>query len=452
MLSAQITDKNKVKKLLNRFKNIGKRRLKPIEFETRPWYRWSYSNVINATSEMLIFYIPVKVKQKIEATISEKLSSGDRLLLEINKSYLLIVKLSKHGPSFNFTIAQQKAKKYKIEKSATTKFRLLKVAKYEEIVDKIIDDYKGGKDIPTLESNYPFGETYIRKILIKRGINIRSLSEQQTIRHHGHLPSIVDGLSERKLKIIFAKLGDNIGNIKSKGYGIGIIGDLDFTDSFANSFEREYELRPSIYKVKNIKAFRADLKNKNIYNDLNKYAQFGVYDWKLLNNAFEFIEKMDPAELGRAVSYFWEAEGCVQIENKTIEATSVNHNGLLQIQKIMNLSQIKTSITGPNYAASSNGLYTISVSGLENIKAFKDKVNFVTQRKRKEIEKLLTSYKKFVKIHTFEEYKKAFKLKKKDFTLKEISSVLNIPLRTLKTWFYEGVKPCPPSLRARRLS
>jgi len=225
MLSAQIINKDKVKKLLNRFKKIGKHLFEPIEFEIRPWYRWHYSNIINVASEMLIFYIPAKVKRKIEATIVEELSSGDRLLLEINNSYLLIVKLSKHGPSFNFTISQQKAKKYKINKSVTTKFRLLKVAKYEETVNKIIDDYKKGKDIPTLESKYPFGETYIRKILTKRGINVRSLSEQQTIKHHGHLPNIRDGLSEGKLKIIFAILGDNAGNVKSKGYGIGIVAE-----------------------------------------------------------------------------------------------------------------------------------------------------------------------------------------------------------------------------------
>ncbi|MEM5883170.1 MAG: LAGLIDADG family homing endonuclease [Candidatus Aenigmatarchaeota archaeon] len=316
----------------------------------------------------------------------------------------------------------------------------------------MIDDYEKGADIPMLESLYPFSETYIRKILIKRGINIRSLSEQQTIKHHGRLPIIRDGLSEGKLKIIFAMLGDNIGNIRSKGYGIGIIGDLDFIKAFVNIFEKEYGIRPSISKVKNIKAFRAILKNKNIYNDLNKYAQFGVYDWKLLDNTLEFVEKMDPTELGRSVSYFWEAEGCAVIKNKTIEATSVNYNGLKQIQKIMNLLQIKTSITGPNYTASSNGLYTLRVSGLENIKAFREKVNFVTLKKRKEIEKLLNSYKKFVKIHTLEEYKKAFELKNKDFKLKEISSALNISLSTLKTWFYEGIKPCHPSLRARHLS
>jgi hypothetical protein len=417
---AELKDYIAIGKILGRFNVVGINLQEPIEFEKKPWYRYEYSNVINAASEMLTFYIPAEVKQKIEIVIGKNLSSGDRLLLEINKNYLLIVKLSKHATSFKFTIAENKAKNYGIEKSLITKFRVLKVAKYKEIIDKMISDYKSGEDIPTLELKYPFGETYTRKILIERGMNIRSLSEQQTIKHHGHLPSIRDGLSEGKLKIIFAKLGDNIGNIKSRGYGTGIIGDLDFTESFANSFEKEYELRPSIHKVKNIKAFRADLKNKNIYNDLNKYAQFGVYDWKLLDNTLEFIEKMDLIELERAVSYFWEAEGCVQIENKTVEATSVNHNGLLQIQKIMNILQIKTSVTGPNYAASSNGLYTIRVSGLENIKAFKEKVNFVTQRKRKEIEKLLTSYKRFIKIHTFEEYKKAFEFKKKDFTLKEI--------------------------------
>ena len=448
MLSAMITDKDKVKKLFNRFKTIGKHLSKPIQFEIKPWYRWHYSKVINAASEMLTFYIPVEIKQKIETAIGKELNSGDRLLLEVNKSYFLIVKLSKHDSSFNFTIARQKAKKYKIKKSVATKFRLFKVAKYEEIVNKIIDEYKKGKSVPTLELNYPFGETYIRKILIKNGINVRSLSEQQTIKHHGHLPHIKDGLSEGKLKIIFAILGDNVGNIKSKGYGIGIVGELDFIKAFADEFEKEYGIRPSIRKEKNHEAFKAILGNKNIFNDLRQYAIFGSHEWKLLENAYRYIEKMDVVKLGKAVAYFWEAEGCAVVENKMIEATSVNYNGLLQIQKIMNILGIKTSITGPNYAASSNGLYTIRVSGLENIKTFGEKVNFVTQRKRKEIKKLLTSYKRFVKIHTFEEYKKAFELKKKKFTLKEISSILNISPRTLKTWFYEGVKPNHPNLQS----
>jgi hypothetical protein len=151
MLSAMITDKDKVKKLFNRFKTIGKHLSKPIQFEIKPWYRWHYSKVINAASEMLTFYIPVEIKQKIETAIGKELNSGDRLLLEVNKSYFLIVKLSKHDSSFNFTIARQKAKKYKIKKSVATKFRLFKVAKYEEIVNKIIDEYKKGKSVPTLE-------------------------------------------------------------------------------------------------------------------------------------------------------------------------------------------------------------------------------------------------------------------------------------------------------------
>ena len=161
---------------------------------------------------------------------------------------------------------------------------------------------------------------------------------------------------------------------------------------------------------------------------------------------------MNPLELGKSISYFWEAEGCPIIKKKTIELTSVNYEGLKQIQKMMDRLGIKTTITGPNFAASSYGLYTLRVSGRENIKLFRDLINFITPRKRNGVRETLASYKRIIKIHSYEEYIKAFKLKKEGFTLKQISKELNISPRTLKTWFYEGVKPYHPSLQSHRSS
>lgn len=437
----KLGDKEKIKKLFKRFETSGMVLESVITFEKEPWYHYCYSDVIDAESRNWTFYIPAKLREKIENSINKKLSPGDRLLLQINEQCILIVKISSHETSFVFTIAEKKAKEYGIDKSSATKFNVLKVADYEETVNKIVKGYENGESVPTLESSYPLGEEKIRRILRKRNMHIRSPSEQRTMRHHGRLPRIRDGLTEGKLKIIFAMLGDNIGNVKSKGYKIGIMGDLDFTRAFVDSFEKEYGIRPPIYKSKHKKAFITYLKNKSIFTDLRKYAKFGVYDWRLLDNALKYITKMNPLQLGRAVAYFWEAEGCPIIRNKTIVATSVNHRGLQQIQKCMGFLKIKTSITGPNFAASSNGLYTIRVSGWSDIKTFSEKVNFVSERKRAGVEKLLASYKRFVKIHTIKEYDTAFELKKRGFTLKDISNNISIPKRTLKTWFYEGVKP-----------
>jgi len=440
-LFARLEDKEKTKRLFKKFDICG---IVPncfVTFEKEPWYHYCYSNVLNAESKNWTFYIPAEVRREIEKSISMKLGPEDRLLLQINDYCILIVRLSEHETSFVFTIAEKKAEEYEIKSSSATKFKILKVAKYEDIVNKIVKQYEKGESIPKLESNYPFSGEMIRRALKKNGIGIRSPSDQQTMRYHGRLPRIKEGLSEGKLKVIFAMLGDNIGNIKSKGYGVGIIGSLEFTEAFAESFEREYRLRPSIKKVKNHKAFRVSLKNVKIFADINKYAQFGANRWRLLDDYFSYIKKMDHLKIGRAISYFWEAEGCPIIRNKTIVATSVNRSGLLQIQKTMNILQIKTSITGPNYAASSNGLYTIRVSGRDNIKAFSEKVNFVSQRKKNDVEKLLSSYKRFIKIHTFEEYVNAFALKIEGFKLIEISLMLDISIRVLKCWFYESVKP-----------
>jgi len=444
-LFARVEDKEKTRRLFKRFDICGITPTCTVTFEKEPWYHYCYSNVLNAESRMLTFYIELKVKRKIEAAIDGKLNPGDRGLLQINDCCIAIVNLSKHYKGLVFTVAEKKIKDYRIKIHPTAQFKLLRVAKYGNLADNLVEDYVRGESVPELESKYPISKETIGKILREKSIHIRSISEQRVIKHHGRLPSIKDVLSEEKLKIIFAILGDNIGNVESKGYGIGVIGDLYFTEAFADAFENEYNIRPVVRKDKTVEAFKARLKNKNIFNDLRKYAQLGAHTWKLLDNTSECIEKMDCAELGRAVSYYWEAEGCVQIDNKTIEATSVNHRGLLQIQKVMNILQIKTSITGPNYAASSNGLYTIRVSGRDNIKAFNEKVSFVSQRKKNDVEKLLSSYKRFVKIHTFEEYENAFNLKKKGFTVKETATTLGISASTLKAWFYEDVKPRVPT-------
>jgi len=55
---------------------------------------------------------------------------------------------------------------------------------------------------------------------------------------------------------------------------------------------------------------------------------------------------------------------------------------------------IKTTITGPNFVASPNGLYTIRISSRKNIELFKELVNFLTLRKQEGIKKTLDSYKR----------------------------------------------------------
>ncbi|MEM5883169.1 MAG: hypothetical protein QXQ77_02930 [Candidatus Aenigmatarchaeota archaeon] len=108
---ADLKDDKAVEKILRRFDAVGINLQKPIEFEKKPWYRYEYSNVINAVSEMLTFYIPVEVKKKIEITIGKNLSSGDRLLLKINRNHLLIVKLSKTCHKFCIYYNKRKSQK-----------------------------------------------------------------------------------------------------------------------------------------------------------------------------------------------------------------------------------------------------------------------------------------------------------------------------------------------------
>jgi len=438
---ASIEDREKVKKLLERFETVGIDLPTSIEFIKRPRWFCRYSSRLKIKSGVLYFRIPSRVIMKYRCMMNEKPKSSDIWLMKINNNYLSIVRISKYSKGFAFAFGEKKAKMYRIEKSCESNFQLIKIAKHEEIAKKIIEEYKNGVDIKALEQKYPLGYWTIQKLLKKGGIKLRTLSEQKTIMHHGRLPDI-KGLSENKLKIIFAILGDNAGSVKSNRHIIGIHAgiDLNFARAFADIFEKEYKIRPPVYK-RNDKEFLVILENKEIFDNLKRFAQFGAYEWKLYNNTVEYIERMDKNELGHAVSYFWEAEGYPCTRNKVIKVTSVNKEGLKQIQKIMCELGIKTSLSKPTFAGHPRGLYTLKVSRRENIELFRKLVNFVTIRKSATVEKILDSYKRIIKVHSYKEYNKAFELKQKGLLTKQISDKLNVPIRTLQGWFYDGIRP-----------
>jgi hypothetical protein len=391
---AKITDKESIKKILNRFVNIGIDLTQPIKFKKKPYYQHRYSNYMKGAYGTLTFFIPKKVLQECRAITKKDITPGDRWLLKVNDKYLLIEKISKHSTGFSFILGENEAKKLKIKKCSTSTFQLLKIAKYNEIKKKIIKEYLKGTDIKTLEANYPLSYAFIHKIFKSENIQLRSISEQEAIRFHGRLPNVKDGLSYNKLALIFGIFGDNVGNVNGKGFAIGIHAgrDLDFAQAFSKKFEKEYDIRPYIRESDG--KFRVEINNKNIFYDLRRYAIFGSHSWKLVDNAWKIVRRMNKAKLGKCISFFWEAEGCPIPKSKTIEATSVNLLGLKQIQKIMDKLKIKTTITGPNFVASPVGLYTIRISGRKNIELFKKLVNFISSRKKEGIKKLLKSYKR----------------------------------------------------------
>jgi len=391
---ARTIDKDTTKKIFNRFATVGINIIKPIEFKKKPHFQHRYSNHIKMASDILTFFIPLNVLQKCESATDRNINSGDRWLLKVNDDYLLIAKISRHSTGFSFILGEIVSEKLGIKKCSTIKFQLLKVAKYEDTKKKIIKEYVAGTDVKTLETNYPLGYASICKMLRAESIQLRSISDQEAIRFHGRLPVIRNDLSSNKLALIFAIFGDNAGSVNGKRFIIGIHAgkDLDFAQAFNKKFKDEYDIEPPIRQSNGY--FRVTMNNKSIFHDLKQYAVFGSYSWKLLDNAWKIMENMDKIELGRAVSFFWEAEGCPIPKSKTIEATSVNLVGLKQIQKIMYKLGIKTTITGPNFIASSKGLYTIRVSGRKNIELFKELVNFLSFRKQEGVKRLLDSYKR----------------------------------------------------------
>jgi len=391
---ARMTDEEATKNIFNRFATVGINLIKPIEFKKKPYYRRRYSNHIKMASDTLTFFIPLNVLQECESATGRSVNSDDRWLLKVNDSCLLIAKISRHSTGFSFILGEKGSENLGIKKCSTIKFQLLKIAKYEDMKKKIIEKYVAGIDVKAFETNYPLGYASICKILKAESIQLRSISDQEAIRFHGHLPTIRNELSGNKLALIFAIFGDNVGSINGKRFAVGIHAgkDFDFAQAFSKKFNEEYDIEPPIRQSNEY--FRVSMENKNISNDLGRYAMFGSYSWKLFDKAWKIMENMGKVELGRAVSFFWEAEGCPIPKSKTIEATSVNLEGLKQIQKIMHKLGIRTTITGPNFVASLKGLYTIRISGRENIELFKELVNFITFRKQEGIRKMLDSYKR----------------------------------------------------------
>lgn len=444
---ARVEDKGGGKRLLDRFDVVGINLAEPISFEKQASYQCNYSHHTKMKSGVLRFYLPIDVIRSYAGATGSGISSGDRWLLATdNSSILLITKVSKSAAGFAFTLGEKRANRCEIGKRSKVKFRLLKVARLRDIVKNMTKEYNDGHDVKMLETRYPLSYEAIRRLLKRNGLKLRSISEQLAIMHHGKLPTVNCKLSENKLGLICAMLGDNIGNISGKRYGIGVAAgeDLEFAEAFADIFEKEYGIKPSIYERKTrigTKVYVVTIQNKNIFRDLRRFAKFGKYRWRLLPETMRRIKNINKLGVGKAVSFFWEAEGCPVKDNKTIDATSVNRKGLKQIQEIMKLLGIKTNITGPNFAASDKGLYTLRVSGEETMKLFRDLVNFATERKRVKLNVLLASYKRTVKIHSLKEYRDAFNLRKGGLTISQISKKLDVPICTLINWFYHSIKP-----------
>lgn len=198
----------------------------------------------------------------------------------------------------------------------------------------------------------------------------------------------MDDLPREKLYLIFARMGDNAGSLKYGEWKVGIVvgfNEENFAKKWAENFEKVYGKKPSIrkYSYPSYSIIQVITRSREAWLDMNKYAQYGKYDWRIKNDVMAQLLVMEPSKVGYGLSGFFDAEGCVVSKKNSsfrISLASVNKLGLTQIQKILKIClDVSSAIRFNPFSR----CYYLNISRSLNLQKLHQFVSFAELHKQK---------------------------------------------------------------------
>jgi hypothetical protein len=199
-------------------------------------------------------------------------------------------------------------------------------------------------------------------------------------------------ISKEKLYLLFARLGDNAGATRSGwklGWKVGICAGITenaFANKWATLFDVTYSRVPTVrsHPDSALSSIHVTLKSKAIWLDMDKYAQFGKYNWIIRESLINYLLTDCPLEdLGYGLSGFLDADGYIGNQNQycRVELMSVNENGLNQLRQLLLRMEIKT-IKRSNTYRRTLPLHSLCVSNIENLRILHKYITFCEPRKQ----------------------------------------------------------------------
>lgn len=243
---------------------------------------------------------------------------------------------------------------------------------HKRVFDERIAAYKEGKS-----------ERIAKELGLRKPLSHLSPSERAVLRIHGEIPKVPEKMNVDVACLGFAMLADYRGTVAPREYRLGLSAgnSQDFAEKFAELANRTFGVHYVKPKYRELEKWTVCFDYKPLWEWYRKYFTFGRYDWGIKPNTMKWLGQLEPKELGRILSWYFEGDGSVgKEEGAYFSAGSVNRRGLAQIQKLVESLGIETSLGGP-YVSRARSIYTLRVKGRESAKKFAELIGFVSKEK-----------------------------------------------------------------------
>jgi len=179
-------------------------------------------------------------------------------------------------------------------------------------------------------------------------------------------------LSAEKSYILGVLCGDAF--INKKRLRLEIRNDTEFISEFVRCLKEIYGLKHNILYYAPKRTWKVDISNMLICGDLLKYGAYGTFEW---NVPQKILNSRNKAIIASFLRGFYDSEGSVT--KYTISASSINVQGLLQIQKLLSKLKINSRFyTTGKY-------FTLVISKKIERQKFLELIGFTIQRKIKKL-------------------------------------------------------------------
>lgn len=175
--------------------------------------------------------------------------------------------------------------------------------------------------------------------------------------------------------------------------------DEEFANEFLKCIKNVYKLTPTkkLLKMRNPRwqdQFFVRLCSKETFKDLQRYHKtFKTFEWKIPKHIFS----SDMQIKAKFLQGFFDSEGNVDFKHKRVSGYSSNYIGLKQVENLLNLFSIRTSVrTMTRKIRDLNLRYCLNINDRRSLDIFAEYIGFTIKRKRESLKKITNSYSLFV--------------------------------------------------------
>ena len=274
----------------------------------------------------------------------------------------------------------------------------------EREVDAYIEMYQKGIPARAIARKFKRDTSTILDHLRRRKVLIRTVKEamkigmaKDYIKHNTHkIPASSKNLTLEKAYVLGVSCGDGwLWYKPGECYqiGLGVI-DEEFRDYFRDCLFKVYNVRASkeLAKENNEKCnvqYVTRLCSKAACDDLKSIGdEFKTVVWEVP----DIIKRADIKIQAKFVQGFADSEGGVDVEERRVNLTSTNKEGLEQVQELINNFKIRSTIQ-KSKRETSKDCYNLRIQDRKSLELFSKHIGFIIKRKQKDLEKCLKNYK-----------------------------------------------------------